>query len=347
MTNKFSKIIDFIDLRIKELKNAKDINQINSIRVHIKINLEADLSEIPEVFYFYIFREKTDNFEIAASKDIETLGIIINLLKKIDLKTVTNIKIIELKKKLSDLLKSSEVFNDSLDDDQFILWEEELKEVLDNYKFKIDVHNDFQRNKDIEYKKFHFYDGKNHLTIIDPFLQDRIEHQRNLILRIIKNLIEKGSEIFAKVKRDKFRCFLTDSDECSKKIKENDNQVFLAFDYNDEKVKSVMEYIKEVLRYNNIKPIIASEKIVSHDFMCKICELIQESKYLLADISSHNLNVGLELGIAIGLNKKTMLISDKNSPEIGDLKRTDSIRYGDDMNLVKKDFQKMLQNILE
>ena len=109
------------------------------------------------------------------------------MLKKIDLKTVTNIKIIELKKKLSDLLKSSEVFNDSLDDDQFILWEEELKEVLDNYKFKIDVRNDFQRNKDIEYKKFHFYDGKNHLTIIDPFLQDRIEHQRNLILRIIKN----------------------------------------------------------------------------------------------------------------------------------------------------------------
>ena len=269
------------------------------------------------------------------------------MLKKIDSKPVTNIKVIELKKKLKDLLKSSEVFNDSLDDDQFILWEAELKEILENYEFKIDVRNDFKRNEDIEYKRFNFYDGKNHLTIIDPFLQDRIAHQRNLILRIIKNLIEKGSEIFTEIKRDKFRCFLTDSDECSKKIKEKDNQVFLAFDYNDEETKSVIEYIKEILKSYNIEPIIASDKIVSHDFMCKICELIQESKYLLADISSNNLNVGLELGIAIGLNKKTMLISDKNSGEIGDLKRTDSIRYGNDMELLKKDFQKMLQNILK
>ncbi|GAG79174.1 unnamed protein product, partial [marine sediment metagenome] len=240
-----------------------------------------------------------------------------------------------------------EVFNDSLDDDQFIFWETELKEILENYEFKIDVRNDFKRNEDIEYKRFDFYDAKNHLTIINPFLQDRIDHQRNLILRIIKNLIEKGSEIFTEIKRDKFRCFLTDSDECSKKIKEKDNQVFLAFDYNDKKTKSVIEYIEEILKSYDFKPINASDKIVSHDFMCKICELIQESKYLLADISSNNLNVGLELGIAIGLNKKTMLISNKNSREIGDLKRTDSIRYGNDMELLKKDFQKMLQNILK
>ena len=53
MAFKVSKIIDFIDLRIKELISAKDINQINSIRGHIKINLEADLSEIPEIIYFF------------------------------------------------------------------------------------------------------------------------------------------------------------------------------------------------------------------------------------------------------------------------------------------------------
>ena len=344
---KAQEVIEFIDLRIKELDSASDINQINSIGRHIELTLNTDLSYLPELFYFYKFREKTDNFELAASKDIDALKIIIGLLKKIDLKPETSKRVIELKEKLTGLLKSSEVFDDSLNDDEFILWEAELKEILDKYEFKIDVINDFKRNYEINYKGFRFYDGSNHLDLNTPFLQDRIKHQRNLILRIIRNLIERGNKIFNEIKRDKFRCFLTDSEECSKDIKEKSNQVFLAFNYNNGKIKSVMEYIKEILKSYNLEPIIASDRIVSHDFMCKICELIQESKYLLADISSHNLNVGLELGIAIGLNKKTMLISDKDSQEIGDLKRTDSIRYGNDMGSLKKDFQKMLQNILK
>ena len=77
---KAQEVIEFIDLRIKELDSASDINQINSIGRHIELTLNTDLSYLPELFYFYKFREKTDNFELAASKDIDALKIIIGLL---------------------------------------------------------------------------------------------------------------------------------------------------------------------------------------------------------------------------------------------------------------------------
>ena len=82
--------------------------------------------------------------------------------------------------------------------------------------------------------------------------------------------------------------------------------------------------------------------------MCKICQQIQESKYLLADMTDNNFNVGLELGIAIGFQKITMLIANENSKEIGDLKRTDSIRYNsENVEKLKTDFSNMLANIIK
>ena len=92
----------------------------------------------------------------------------------------------------------------------------------------------------------------------------------------------------------------------------------------------------------------AKDKIVNYDFMCKICEQIQESRFLLADISEDNLNVGLELGIAIGLQKTTMVMANEESKEIGDLKRTDSIRYNfENVDKLKSDFSNMIGNILK
>jgi len=82
--------------------------------------------------------------------------------------------------------------------------------------------------------------------------------------------------------------------------------------------------------------------------MCKICEQIQESRFLLADISEDNLNVGLELGIAIGLQKTTMVMANEEFKEIGDLKRTDSIRYNfENVDKLKSDFSNMIVNILK
>jgi hypothetical protein len=344
----YKTIIDFINFRISELDNIKGPDHLNSIRRYIELNLKTDLREIPELIYIYKYREITGNFEVDVQNEINTLILINNLLKKIDAKTETSQKVIKLKEELINLLKESDIFNNSkIDDDNFSFWESKIKKLLDNYEFTIDIKSDFNRNIGIKYKDFNFYEGSNHLETVVPFLQDRINHQRKLILRILKNLIELGKEIFTEIKRTNFQCFLVNSPECERKIIEKDNQVFIAYDYKDEKMKSIINFIIPILKAHNLNPITAKDKIVNYDFMCKICGLIQESKYILAEISNHNLNVGLELGLAIGLQKKTMLIANKNSKEIGDLKRTDSVRYGENLEELKNDLGKMLKNILE
>jgi len=344
----YKNIIDFINCRLSELDQVKNPTDLKTIEGFIEINLKADLRLLPELIYFYKFREITENFEIDLQNEINILILIKSLLGKLALKTEINPEVIKLKSGLTNLLQESEIFdNNKIDDDKFCLWEFKLKKIFDNFEFTFDFKSDFERNVSIRYKDFQIYDGRNNLEIIIPFLQDRLSHQRSLILRILKNLIEIGKEIFEEKKLYNFHCFVVDSPICNRNIVEKDNQVFVAYDYKDKDIKSIVNYIIPILESHNLKPIIASDKIVNYDFMCKICGLIQESKYILAEISVQNLNVGLELGLAIGFQKKTMLIANKNSKEVGDLKRTDSVRYGDDLIELKNDFEKMLKSILE
>jgi len=345
---RYKNIIDFIDCRLLELRQVKNPADFKTVKTFIEINLKADLTLLPEIIYFYKFKEFADNFEVDLKTEIDTLLLIRKLLEKLMLRTKIDPEVIKLKSELLNLLQESEIFNNSkIDDDKFCLWESKLKRIFDNFEFTLDFKIDFERNVSIKYKSFQIYDGRNNLEIIIPFLQDRLSHQRSLILRILKNLIEIGKEIFEEKKLYNFHCFVVDSSICNRNIVEKDNQVFVAFDYKDKDIKLIIDYIIPILESYNLKPIIASDKIVNYDFMCKICGLIQESKYVLAEISVQNLNVGLELGLAIGLQKKTMLIANKNSKEVGDLKRTDSVRYGDDLIELKKDFEKMLKSILE
>lgn len=344
----YEKIIDFIDSRLSELDQLKNPGDLKNIEGFIEINLKADLSLLPELIYFYKFRKITENFEIDLQNDINTLVLIKNLLKKLGLKTEINQEVIKLKLELINLLQESEIFNSNkIDDDSFCLWESKIKKIFDNYNFSLDFKSDFDRNLNIKYKGFKFYDGSNNLEINVFALQDRINHQIGLMLRILKNIIEIGKEILEEKKLYNFHCFVVDSPICNRNIVEKDNQVFIAYDYKDKNIESIIKYIVPILESYNLKPIIASDKIVNYDFMCKICGLIQESKYVLAEISIQNLNVGLEIGLAIGLQKKTMLIANKNSKEVGDLKRTDSVRYGDDLIDLKNDFEKMLKSILQ
>lgn len=148
--------------------------------------------------------------------------------------------------------------------------------------------------------------------------------------------------------RKSIRCFITGSDKCTKDILEKENQIFLAYDYKNEKLDKMIESVViPRIKESGLIPIRAKDKIVNYDFMCKICKQIQESRYLLADISEDNLNVGLELGIAIGLQKTTMIMTNEKSKEIGDLKRTDSIRYNfENVDKLKSDFSNMIRNVI-
>lgn len=143
------------------------------------------------------------------------------------------------------------------------------------------------------------------------------------------------------------RCFLIGTKKCSKNIKENESWVFLAYDYNNIEIEKIIENgVNPTLEKNNLEPKIAKKFKVNYDFMCKICQLIQESKYFIADVSDRNFNVGFELGIAVGLGKDTIIIANKNSKETSDLKRTEAIKYSENIEKFQKDLNDMLKHVM-
>jgi hypothetical protein len=146
-----------------------------------------------------------------------------------------------------------------------------------------------------------------------------------------------------------FKCFLTGAFTCNQEITPNQKGVFLAYEYNNRNIDKVIEnYVKPVLADHQLEPIIAGEKKFNYDFMCKICKLIQESRYFIADITGLNFNVGFELGIASGLGKDTIIIADEASEESSDLKRTEAIRYKkNNLDSFRNQLSEMIMNIIE
>ena len=76
---------------------------------------------------------------------------------------------------------------------------------------------------------------------------------------------------------------------------------------------------------------IAKLEIRTKDFFCKICELIQQSKYFIANLTNPTFNVGLELGLALGLDKDIILIASSRTKLPSDLVRQEVIFYNKDI----------------
>ncbi len=141
------------------------------------------------------------------------------------------------------------------------------------------------------------------------------------------------------------RCYLTDTKECSLKVTERPDQVFVAYNY---KYKSVQKVIEEAViptfKLLKLEPKIAKEELRTKDFFCKICELIQGSKYFLANLTNPTFNVGLELGLALGLNKDIILIASKRTRLPSDLIRQEVIFYSGDAVDLKDKLIKLLKH---
>ena len=142
------------------------------------------------------------------------------------------------------------------------------------------------------------------------------------------------------------KCYLTGHKVCNLDIEEKPDQIFIAYNY---KYKNVERTIEEAIipALNNLKLNykIAKLEIRTKDFFCKICELIQESKYFLANLTNPTFNVGLELGLALGLDKGIILIASKRTKLPSDLVRQEVIFYNKDMGKLKQDFIKCFKNI--
>jgi hypothetical protein len=124
------------------------------------------------------------------------------------------------------------------------------------------------------------------------------------------------------------RCYLTGSANCHLKIRENPNQIFIAYNYKYNNVEKVINgAVLPTLEQLKIKYKVAKLEIATKDFFCKICELVQQSKYFLANLTNPTFNVGLELGLALGLEKEIILIASNRTKIPSDLVRQEVIFY--------------------
>lgn len=177
--------------------------------------------------------------------------------------------------------------------------------------------------------------------IWNGFKLEKIENNEEMddkILKLESQMSQLGS----------MKCFLTGSPFCNQNISLKENWVFLAYDYRNKNIENIMGIVSSVLKEFGFESIIAKDIKVNYDFMCKICKLIQESKYFIADITGLNFNVGFELGIAVGIGRDSIIIADESSKEASDLKRTEAIRYSiENTDEFKINLTKMIKNIIE
>jgi hypothetical protein len=128
------------------------------------------------------------------------------------------------------------------------------------------------------------------------------------------------------------KCYITGARTCSLKIKEDPGQIFIAYNYKYKNVERVIEdAVFPALEKAGLKYKVARLEIRNKDFFCKICELIQGSKYFLANLTNPTFNVGLELGLALGLEKEVILIASGRTRIPSDLIRQEVIFYSKNM----------------
>jgi hypothetical protein len=108
------------------------------------------------------------------------------------------------------------------------------------------------------------------------------------------------------------KCFLTGDIECHKEIRDKADHVFLAIPFT-EKYHAVSDAIVEALQSLGYKPFKADESTGNISIFCKICQGIQEAKYVVCEVTEWNPNVFLELGMAIGLGKYVVLLREEGS----------------------------------
>lgn len=88
--------------------------------------------------------------------------------------------------------------------------------------------------------------------------------------------------------------------------------VVMRFSQNDENDHAYLYGIKPALERLKIKCIRADNQISSGQLLEKIEKNIEKSRFVIIKVDSNNLNVYFELGVAMGLNKDVLLISEKD-----------------------------------
>ena len=163
----------------------------------------------------------------------------------------------------------------------------------------------------------------------------------NALKSAITNLRSSIDEMMQRENEEKhrFQCFKI-GHKCPHEIIPNRYMFFVGMPFSDKFQDSYTYGIKMTLDNNGIecdKQVFrADEKFSNVDIMCKVCRAIQESEYVIINISDENPNVMFELGLAYGLNKYVILLKDTSTPVVSDLKGLEYIEYAHAGDLGKK-----------
>lgn len=138
------------------------------------------------------------------------------------------------------------------------------------------------------------------------------------------------------------RCFKTGLSKCPKEISISPKKVFMAMPFSTHHQELYKFAIRPALEDQKMEIWKADEKINNIDMMCKLCQAIQESAYVIADISEWNANVLFEMGLAYGMGKSVAILKDEKSNVPVDLKGLEYIPY-DGIETLKRNLSSFLQ----
>ena len=132
------------------------------------------------------------------------------------------------------------------------------------------------------------------------------------------------------------KCFKLGIANCPLNPIEKKYKVFVAMPFSDEYKDSYEYGIKIALNQTGTEHYKADTEISNKDMMCKVCVELQSCGKVIANISGHNPNVMLELGLAYGLGKEVIVIKDKKTITISDLGSIEYIEYAHANELQQK-----------
>ena len=133
---------------------------------------------------------------------------------------------------------------------------------------------------------------------------------------------------------DAFHCFKIDS-PCPKEIRKDRFKFFIATSFSPE-YKAItdlfMDKVSDEFGISQEMIFRADNYLATRDIMCKVCQGLRESECVVVNISGFNPNVMLELGMALGLCKKVILLKDSRvaDQEVSDIKGLEYVAYSDD-----------------
>ena len=211
-------------------------------------------------------------------------------------------------------------------DEHFSPWVERFNSIVTSFN------NDFKRQVPRQGITNTAY-SKSGKTITNAAV-DALKSAITNLKSSIDEMIQQENE-----EKHRFHCFKI-GHKCPHEINQLRYKFFVGMPFDAKFQDSYTYGIKMPLDNNGVEcarqVFRADEKFSNVDMMCKVCRAIQESEYVIINISDENPNVMFELGLAYGLNKYVILLKDTSTPVISDLKGLEYIEYAHAGDLANK-----------